>query len=145
KRLQLANLYAAILERDNAAMETILEQMEHSQRHQIVLDGRMAQVRAAVAVEMGTPADTTRLATIIDALPAEQAAMVATRRSKIIELAERLRRQHMQTAMLLRECSRVNRMMLESLMSGGGPALTTYGAAGKNEWHSREGLLDTER
>lgn len=144
KRLQMANLYAAIVERDDAVMETLLEQMEHAQRHQEAVDARMAAIRAIMAKSMGAAPATVRLAMLVEMLPAEMSAAIAVRREKIVDLADRLRKQHMSTSLLLRECSRINRMMLEALLSGPA-ALTTYGTGGKTEWRSREGLLDTER
>ena len=52
--------------------------------------------------------------------------------------------QHLQTAMLLNECSRINREMLECIMPGNS-TVTTYGQNGTKSSHLGGRLIDTEK
>ena len=59
------------------------------------------------------------------------------------ELAERLQLAHLRAVVLLGECARINRLLLESLFPASRtPA--TYSQGGAEPWGSGPGLLDAE-
>ena len=64
-------------------------------------------------------------------------------RQRIVELTDALRKQHLQTVLLLAECARFNRLLLESILPGG-EMVMTYGTGGSDLWRSGTGLVDTE-
>ena len=80
---------------------------------------------------------------LVDELPDAQASAVDYRRRQITEQVGKLRRQHLQTAMLLVECSRVNHMMMECLLPAG-ETVATYDATGANLWRFGTSLVDKE-
>jgi len=57
------------------------------------------------------------------------------------ELVDRLRRRHLETALLAAECARVNRALLRGLCPGLADE-TTYTTRGKSRWRAEGGLLD---
>jgi hypothetical protein len=143
KTVQLASLRRAMLDRDDQAMAAVLTEIEQDQRRQDSVDLRLSAARRAMANAMGIPAGQLRLSRLIDELPPAEAASVDYRRQQILLLAERARKQHLETAILLHECSRINRMLLEGLFPQN-QSVTTYGQGGSDTWRPESGLMDTE-
>lgn len=143
KLAQLEGLSQAIIRRDDPTMERLLEEVEQAQSRQSALDDRMGNLRLGLSRHLGAE-PTARLSDLATRLPKPLGQDLARRRARIVELANRLRVQHLETSMLLRECARINRMMLEAITSRG-PSVTTYGAGGKSHWQSGGGLINAER
>ena len=137
RRSQLASLCGAIIDRDEEAVERLLEQIERAQELQTVA------IRRKLGERLNCPGDEVKLSALIAALPQPQRAALAEQRQQIIELAERLQLEHMRTVMLLTECSRINRMLLESLFPDS-QGVTTYSQAGSEPWRPEAGLVDAE-
>ena len=144
RRGQLASLAAAIIDRDDDAVERLLEQVEQAQRLQAATDKQLDDLRADLAKRLACDRRQVRLSALIERLPDERRDALAARRERIIHLAERLQWEHVRTVKLLRECARINRMLLESLCPQS-RALTTYSAAGCDAWRPGTGLVDSER
>lgn len=140
---QLEGLATAALQRDEDSMEELLAAIEQTQLDQKRADMSLESVRMALAAELGLPLGQLRLAWLVEQLEPDQSVALASRRERIIELAERLQRRHMETSVVITECARVNGMLLESFC----PSLrsvTTYGAGGKSQGHWSSGLVDVE-
>lgn len=136
-------MIVAIVHRDEDKLETLLEEMEQAGLTQPAADARLAAVRAALADSMDCPAKDLRLASLAGRLPEPQRLAVNYRRQRIAVLAEKLQHKHLQTAMLLSECARVNRLLLEAMLpEAAQPA--TYNANGQEVWRPPSGLLDAE-
>lgn len=148
KRRLLEELSSAMVERDEAAIESLLDQFDQAQQRQGATDVRLAAVRSSLAESLGVKTNIdgakVRLSDLVRLLPVSMAALLEVRRKQVQMLVESVRRQHMQTTMLLVESARLNRVMLESMIRGGS-GLTTYRPGGKDDWHGRGGLLDTQR
>ncbi len=140
---QMTQLSDAMVARDDDATELILERMERTQNHQKDADNRLARARSVLAELYGLPAPQLRLSRLVEMLDETCAEKVARKRERIIELAAVLQRRHLRTVMLLNEYSRINRMMLKSLMPSKTPVVT-YGADGAGQWSSDSGMLDME-
>ncbi len=143
RRSQLSSLSGAIVDQDDRAVERLLRQIEQAQQLQARTDARLASARRALAGRAGIEPDELRLGWLAQHLPGEQGERIARARQRIIDLAEALQHEHMRTVLLLSECMRINRQLLESLLPGGG--VTTYGAGGSSWYRSGAGLVDTER
>ncbi|MCD6364946.1 MAG: hypothetical protein J7M14_03640 [Planctomycetes bacterium] len=140
---QLSQLCSATLHRDEDVLEKLLGEIERTQQRQEVTDLRLQAMRASLAGCFGVEPREMRLARLIELLAGEQAAAVDCRRRQMILLIDKLRRKHMETALIISECARLNHMLLESLMPGA-PAVTIYGARGESAWCSDIGLVDVE-
>jgi len=140
---QLDKLYAAMIDRDETAIENVLEEMERTQQRQELADAVLARLREALAEQFQVPQDRLRLSQLINMIPPRQAQVVRQRRARIVDLAEQLRRRHLLTVTLLNECSQINRMLLEALVPSGG-SVVTYGADGAGTWSAGIGTVDTE-
>jgi len=144
RRSQLHSLRGAIVDRDDEAVERLLRQIERAQELQSATDEKLNTVRRALAEQLGCPASEVKLSALIAELPKPLRGALADRRQRIIDLAERLQIEHMRTVMLLGECARINRLLMESLFPDS-RGVTTYSTAGSHPWHPEGGLVDAER
>jgi len=141
---QLAELSQCILSCNNERMESLLARMEEAQTLQAAADARLDSARRRVAECLGRPPGQVRLAELIAQLPAASAEELSRLRSRILQQVQRLRRQHLQTAVLLSESARINRLLLQCLMPQR-PAVTLYDRGGPRRWRAGQGLLDEAR
>ena len=144
RRSQLASLSGAILDRDEDAVGRILDQIERAQELQAATDEGLQALRCRLAGRLGLGAGEMSLSVLIDRLDQPYRRELSARREQIIDLAERLQREHMQAVMLLNECARINRLLLESLLPSSG-SVRTYSASGSDLWRTGSGLVDAER
>jgi len=144
RRSQLEVLSGAMLDRDEQAVGELLGEIEDSAQRQAATDLKLQAVRIALASAMGISAEGLKLSDIIEALRADVRPQVNYRRQQVILLIEALRAQHMETAFLVHECARINRVLLEGLFQID-PRPVTYAAGGKAGWAPHVGLIDMER
>lgn len=144
RRSQLSSLCGAIVDRDEDAVERLLEQIEQAQQLQTTTDGKLRDVRGRLADVLGWESGEVRLSALILHLPAERQPDLIERRERIIRRAEALQLEHLRTVVLLSECARINRLLLASLCPET-EGVTTYSAAGADDWRGDAGVLDTER
>jgi flagellar biosynthesis/type III secretory pathway chaperone len=143
RRSQLEGLAQAVLQRDEAGMERLLGEIERTLRLQADADQRLRTLRAALGSALAAPEGGLRLSALVGRLHGPQRLAIAARRQGLLRAATRLRRQHLQTSVLLMECARANRLLLECLLRDG-QAVTTYGADGSARRQSEAGLMDAE-
>ncbi|MGB2823916.1 MAG: hypothetical protein WBF17_23255 [Phycisphaerae bacterium] len=143
RRSQLTSLCDAIVDRDDEAVERLLDQIERAQELQSAADEKLNTIRRKLAECLDCPGEDVKLSALITALPEPQRSGLAQQRQLIIELAQRLQLEHMRTVVLVTECSRVNRMLLESLFPES-QGVTMYSAAGCEPWRPNAGLVDAE-
>ncbi|MFP3937100.1 MAG: flagellar export chaperone FlgN [Phycisphaerae bacterium] len=140
---QMELLSSAIAHRDDDAMEPVLDQMEQTQSRQQQTDTRLAKVREMLASLTGIPAGELRLWRLVRELPEPASGKIASRRHRLVELSDTLRRSHLRTVLLLAESARFNRLLLETMFPAGEP-VTTYDSGGTDHWRPDTGLVDTE-
>ena len=140
---QLGTLTSATLERNDDVLETVLREIEKTQQRQVATDLKLQALRDAFAEALGWSVEEMRLSQLADSLPPAQGSAVRYRRRQIVLLSDKLKRQHIETVVVVTECARVNRMLLESLFPKAG-AVTTYGARGQRSARLDTGLVDVE-
>jgi len=141
--VQLAALSQATLQRDDERLEGLLDEIEQAQHTQAQTDLRLQALRSALAEFFDWPVAQMRLSRLIEELSGDRRPKLAYRREQILLLSERLKRQHLETTLVVAECARINRLLLESLF----PELrndTTYGGHGESSWDPDVRLVDVE-
>ena len=141
RRRQLQELAVAILRRDNPRLEQLLPQVETGAALQAQADGELRAAQAALgdALLLGEPH---RLARLIEALPAPLPGPLRECRQRVLRAMDDFRRQHLETSLLLVECSRINRVLLEGLFAG--ESVRTYSRGGGEDWTGQGGLMNAE-
>jgi hypothetical protein len=66
---------------------------------------------------------------------------VAQRKTILERLVAKLRTEYMATAMMLSECSRFNRMLIDSIIGSRHSVTTTYNANGQTQRHDVSGFI----
>ena len=143
RRSQLAELSEKLLRNDNEAVEALLGQIEGAEEAQAILARRLQALRQTLAGAFGCDAKDFNLSWLIGRLPRAQSLALTRRRQQVSEKVSEFRKQHMQTTILLTECSKITSMMLDRLAPAG--AVVTYDADGSDRWRADAGMLDMER
>ncbi|MHC4561714.1 MAG: flagellar export chaperone FlgN [Planctomycetota bacterium] len=133
----------AIVRRDDDALDTLLREAEDIQDAQTATDIKLRVVRQTLAEAFGCRMGDMKLSWLLERLSDQQRPQIEYRRQQIILLAEQLRQRHLETALLLSECARINRLVLESLFPET-DNVQTYGTRGQTAWQMEAGLVDTE-
>jgi len=141
---QMKALSAAIVERAESAMENLLGEMQQAQDAQAGVDARLKQTRAALAGDLACPERDVKLGWLAERLGEPQRTQIRRRRRRVLDLAEALRQQQLRTSILLAECARVNRLLLESLFPRS-KAVDTYSGRGPERWRPDTGVVSAER
>lgn len=143
RQSHLERLRAAILEREDSAMEKLLEEMAEVQQKQAGTDGRLERLCKSLGNLLGYDGEQLQLGDLAQRLAGELGTAVAQRRRQIINLLEKARKQQLETSLLLYESSRINRQILSTLFPQSEPVVT-YDQEGQNLWRSGTGLIDSE-
>jgi len=143
RQSQLERLRTAILDREDSAMEKLMEEMAEVQHKQASTDACLERLRKSLGSLLGYNGDELQLADLVESLPGQLGAAVAQRRRQILSLLEKARKQQLETSLLLYESSRINRLILSTLFPQSEPVLT-YDQEGQNLWRSGTGLIDSE-
>jgi hypothetical protein len=143
RRAQMKLLSEAVLDRDDTAVERILGEIDRTGQLQAQADEKLALLRGSLAEAFGCPSQQMRLSLLLGVLDGPDCQAVEQRRQRIAQLAGELQRQYLETAVVVFECARINRLLLECLYPPGG-SVHTYGADGAGAWHTDAGLVDTE-
>ncbi|NLW86984.1 MAG: hypothetical protein GXY38_08940 [Planctomycetes bacterium] len=141
---QLDDMSSALLAGDDAALEQLLSAMDTSALINVRTDGRLSDACRRLGDALGCRQQDCRLARIMERLDPSQALALSQRRESLTSLVDRLRQKHMEAALLLGECRRLNSLMLECVMPRG-QSVTVYGAAGTENWQTHDANLDTEQ
>lgn len=143
RKAQFDELYDLILHHNEPRMEALLDEMTCAQQDQTQLDTKLKALRTLFAKAIGCQERELRLLLLAKYLDPPYGTELQYRREQIILLAEQLKRKHLDTAMLLSESARVNRILLEGLLPSSEP-VTVYGTNGTKPWRSSSGLVDAE-
>ncbi len=141
---QMVAMRRHIADRNDQALCSLMAEVDETREFQETSERQLVALRRTLAETFSYDGPgQLRLSWLIPQLDANGQAMIGYRRERIVELAGRFRSEHARTAMLLRECMRINRLLLENLFPSNETA-TTYGAGGRTAWQSEAGMVDTE-
>ncbi len=143
RKSQMGRLCEAIVERDDDTMERLLAEMSETQQLQEHVDLKLLAHRNTVANAVGRAPGEMKLSVLIAELPPSHRPAVDYRRQQIVLLIQDVRRQHLDTALLLGECARINHMLLTGMFPAASE-VTTYDHDGPDTWRSDTGLVDAE-
>lgn len=140
---QTDELRQAIIQADDGRMESLLEQMGQIDQEQSLVDAEVGALRSAISAMIDPRGVTMKLSELARRLPADQSSAIEGRRERIVRKIGELRRLHVETAVMLAECARINRMLLDTMRRGGG-TVATYDARGSHQRARTGGLLSAE-
>ncbi len=137
---QLNALRAAVIRRDEETLERLLEQTRQDALQERELAQRQCALeRQLVAVVDGLSLPLT-LTGLCRALDEPLRSRVEQTQQALRRTAERVQREYESTDLLLRQCARCNRRLLDAIL-GRSPQSLTYNAQGQSRQDTQGGLV----
>jgi hypothetical protein len=127
---QLTELRAAVIRRDEKTLAQMSEKMSELAVQRVEMQQRQRQLCEAFALRLNCRAEDVNVSYLTDFLEADRKKELKNRQQTLRQLTTRLLSEHRATEQLLRECERLNRMMLEGIVGGTNHTLT-YGHGGQ--------------
>jgi len=137
----LNNLRAGVIKRDEAGMEQLLETVRTEQDERDAIEQKRNKLRQVAAAAFGCAAEEVNLSRIMEYLTPVLCQQVAQRQRTLMRLVEKLKIEYTATAMLLNECSRFNRMLLDSIVGSRCKGVATYNASGQMKRPNGSGFV----
>ncbi|HPD45822.1 MAG TPA: flagellar export chaperone FlgN [Anaerohalosphaeraceae bacterium] len=136
---QLNALRAAIIKREEAALQELLDAVGEEGRHYRQVEMRRQRICDLIAgfTDGRRPINLSALCEMTDGPLREQ---IRTRQTELKKLVETLRMEHTCTMILLRECSRLNKMLLKGMLGRG--ETVTYTARGSETWQTQNDMVN---
>jgi len=141
---QLQALSEAILARDDATLGQRVDDLDRTASRFESVARRRNAVRSRLAQALACPVGQMTLGRLAREVPQPQAGAIRMRRERLRDLAEAVRRQHLETAVLAAEVARASRSLLQGLLPRAGEG-RTYRTDGTAVWQPGHGLLDARR
>jgi hypothetical protein len=138
---QLNDLRSAVIRRDEAGLQDLLNQIQARQSDFSQLDRRRQQLRQRLAEWIGCDSDRLNLTRLIRGLPAEQGDPLRQRQEQLYKQVRQLKMEHHLTGLLLADCARLNRTLLRAMLGGGGDS---YNAQGRSSWQVQDRLVSVQ-
>lgn len=116
---RLDGLRSAVIRRDEEGLQALLETVRVEGERYRAVEARREDLRVRLARIAGCGVNEMNLSVLCGMLEGARRAAVAAKQEQLRDLTERLRREHLSTTLLLRECSRLNKMMLKGMFARG--------------------------
>jgi hypothetical protein len=137
----LNTLRAGVIKRDEAAMIQLLETVSAEQDDRDAIENKRRSLRQIAAVAFGCTAEEVNLSRIMEYATPPLRQDVLRRQQTLTRLVEEFKTEYMATAILLNECSRFNRLLLDSIVGGRCRGVTTYNASGQMKRPNGSGFI----
>jgi len=137
----LNNLREGVIKRNEPALEQLLESIKGQQEGRETIESRRQELRRIAAARFGCRADQVNLSRFMQYLPEGMRQKITQRKATLEQLIAKLKTEYMGTAMLLSECTRFNRILIDSIMGSRCGAATVYNANGQAQRPSGSGFV----
>ena len=113
---RLDEMRASVIRRDEEGLSDLLESIRSDHEDYMKQERRRHAVRCRLAEVIGCGVDEMNLSRMRQAVDPEKASLIAEKQAVLKEKVSKLSIEHRATCMLLRDCSRLNGMLLKSLL-----------------------------
>jgi hypothetical protein len=137
----LNELRAGVIKRDETALEQLLESIGRRQNKREVIENRRQAFRHAAAVILRCRCGEVNLSRFMAHLPMTQREKAAQQKTKLEQMVNKLKKEYMATAILLNECSRFNRMLIDGILGSCCRGPTMYNAGGMTQRQDGSGFV----
>ncbi|MHC4417728.1 MAG: flagellar export chaperone FlgN [Planctomycetota bacterium] len=127
---RLDELRALVVKRDDATLSKLLEGIQAESDDYAANESRRQCIRKELARALGCGFEQVTLSKLEAVLGNEQRAEVAGRKAMLKSLVEKLRKEHLSTALLLSECAKFNGRLLRSVFNFVRAGTVTYNSDG---------------
>ena len=141
---RLDNLRGLVIKRDDVSLGRLLEAARSESDSYRENESKRRLLRGQLAVALGCSVDQMTLSTLEAELSGEKKARVAERKTRLQALAEKLRKEHLSTAMLLSDCARFNSVLLKGVLELGEAGAITYSPKGSVQRQINAAFVDSQ-
>jgi hypothetical protein len=127
---RLDELRGMVVKRDPAALGGLLEEIREQTQEYSQNESARESMRRELAGALGCEVGDMTLSRLESVLDDGKRIEVGQRKSLLRSLTDKLKTEHMRTAMLLSDCARFNSTLLSGILELGNARATTYGADG---------------
>jgi hypothetical protein len=140
--LQLDELRGLVIKRDDAGLSRLLGAIRAKADCYAANESKRQSLRRDLAKAFGWDVAQTTLSRLETALPDDKRAQVADKKTELRMLTNKLKKEHLSTAMLLSECARFNNLLLKSIFDLGKTGTVTYRANGATSRQTDKTLIN---
>ena len=133
----------ALIRRDLPVLQAMQTQLAGQADIRLQMDQTQRAIQQKLADVLSCREEEVCLSAVCRRLDRGQQEIIQTRRKGLADLVQRLRQQHLATELLLRECARMNRRLLETV-TGTRAQGKTYDARGRSSWSLHPGLMSVK-
>ena len=133
----------ALIRRDLPVLQEMQSQLAQEEDMRMQLDQSRNVLQRKLAGFIGCAAEDVCLSSLQGLVDPPFEEKIRKRQQSLIRQIHHLQEQHLATELLLRECSRMNRRLLETVI-GGGEKGKTYDARGRSSWNACQGLMNVK-
>lgn len=140
---RLDEIRGFVIKRDEVSLRGLLKDIEGDRGYYVANESKRQQVRDELAAALGCSAEAVNLSKLERAqlrMPPEKRTALSEKKTKLKTLVEKLKTEHLRTAMLLSECVRLNRLLLKGIFGFDSQAVT-YGADGNTKWQAGRSIV----
>ena len=140
---RLDRLRAAVVRRDEGALEELMAEVQDEGQRKKQNDFRMRQLQAKLSSVLACSPDQVNLTRLCEQLTGADRRIIQEKQSTLQQLTRKLSNERRGTESLLRECARFTRLLLSSMV-GAKNQTRTYTAQGQEQWNVHCGLMNVK-
>jgi len=140
---RLNALRAAVIRRDEATLSHLFEQVQQDTDRQQKTEEAQKRLERRLTETFTELTGPMRLSRLCAVLPEEFCTIVRTKQKGMLALVNRVRNEHQATVMLLRECARCNRQLLNAIL-GQKHQSVTYNPQGQSQRDVHRSLVSAK-
>ena len=141
---RLNELRALVIKRDDVSLRKLLENIQAEANNYRDNELKRRMLREELAVAFGCGIEQMTLSRLEAELSGEKKDEVARRKIKVQILAGRLKKEHLNTALLLSDCARFSRTLLKNIFELGSSGVMTYSPRGYAEHGTNRAFVNLQ-
>ena len=141
---RLNELRGLVVKRDDASLHKLLESIQSESNSYKENELKRQSLREELATALDCSLEQMTLSRLEAELSGEKKTEVTRRRIKLQTLAEKLKKEHLSTTMLLSDCARFNSMLLTSVLELGQAGTGTYSPRGFAERQTNSAFVNLQ-
>ena len=134
---KLNELRGFVIKRDEKGLAELLDEIQAEAQDYSINEQNRSRVCEEIAADLGGETKKLTLSVLVNSINEPMKTILAGTQAKLKISAQRLSREYILTATLLKDCARINRLLLKAIFEGGRNNLVCYDSAGttSNQQH----------
>jgi len=141
---RLNGLRGMVVKRDDVSLRKLLESIQSKSNSYKENEFKRQSLREELATALDCSLEQMTLSRLEAELSGEKKREVKWRRIKLQTLAEKLKKEHLSTTMLLSDCARFNSVLLKSVLEFGQTGTVTYNPKGFANRQARSAFVNLQ-